>query len=229
MGTTSNCAQVCNGAAVLSGTQGEPRGSGRGFDSGQALIPHSSATALVGPVTSYHCSSRPELDDRARRQPGVTGFSREGTACKRGAVHVALPARTVPATQGLHLSLLGPPPSGRQRSATAPHYPPKVRPGPSHRPQMDMRAAVNGPHPGPRVSAATKAAGGPGWGPMEPTLQRNSPLRLLRPGPELERKEHARRGVSSVLACVAPSVRTRALPGVASAVPERLTERSLRR
>lgn len=39
---------------------------------------------------------------------------------------------------------------------------------------------------------------------MAPGHPRNSPRQLLRPEPELERKGHARRRVSSGLACPAP-------------------------
>lgn len=57
---------------------------------------------------------------------------------------------------------------------------------------------------------------------MEPGPRRNSPRLLLRPGPGLERKGHARRGAASLPGWRAPPpARTHGLPGVASAVPER--------
>lgn len=55
-------------------------------------------------------------------------------------------AQIITATQGLHLSLLRPPPTGHQSSPTAPITPrQRVPPGPSHCSEMSVRAAVEMP------------------------------------------------------------------------------------
>lgn len=122
---------------------------------------------------------------------------------KRGTV-LASPTDT--ATQGLHPSLLGPPPSGRRSSRTASHYPPECAPGLSLLRNERARRGRGVPSPQLRGSAATTAATGPGWRPIgaRTPQELTATAAASRARARKERACAARRGVSSGPACPAP-------------------------
>ena len=186
------------GTAVPSGAREGPRSKPSIHD--RPLTPNQRAETF----TAYHSSPKLNFHGQAKRQVGERGSAPKNSVQEEHSLPSL--ARIFPATKGLHPPLLlRLPLSGRQSSPARAPLPREVRPWPlSLLRNGDEGSGSEQPPPQPRGGAATTAARGPGWGPMEPELQRNSPRRLLRPGPELERKGYGRRGVSSGLPCPAP-------------------------
>lgn len=108
-----------------------------------------------------------------------------------------------------------PPPSGHQSSpARAPLLPPKkCASGPCLLGNGRAGSGRGPPPPLTRRGTTAAAETEPGWGPMAPRRRRDSPRRLLCPGPALERKGHARSEASSGLPGPAPCQDPRAAWG----------------
>lgn len=187
------------GPCRAGGLGSAPRGTAR-------LHPHSVCT-LQGPCSDT-LTLRTSQHPRDRRPPPLLPDTQPGLRpSPPGRLRRGL---TSPPVHRMSTFALPPPHSARGKAPPDPPATQKYRHG----------GAARGPPSRACRSRAATAAGRPGWAPMGGQDQKHSPRRLLGSRPTLERKGHARRGVSSGLARLRPRRQDPALPEVASAVPE---------
>lgn len=203
------------GAAVPSGAREWPRGKPSIHD--RPLTPNQRAETF----TAYHSSPKLNFHDQAKRQLRVRGSAPKNSVQEEHSLPSL--ARIFPATQELHLPL---PSAFHYRDANlrlpGPHYPAKCAPGSSHCSKMDGRGA--GPsslrhNPGEEQRLRRREGQDGGrWNPNSRGTNRDDCWVRGRSW-----KGRSMCGAASLPGCRAPPpVRTRALPEVASAVPEGL-------